>query len=74
MGQVQLRNRDTHEVILRPTPTADPNDPLNWCVHVCCRDVAAVLRKNRRAPIVLLSCPRLTRGAGLNGSGTTSPA
>jgi MFS family permease len=30
MGDVRLRNRETHEVILRPTPTSDPNDPLNW--------------------------------------------
>jgi hypothetical protein len=30
LGDVRLRHAETHEVILIPTPTNDPNDPLNW--------------------------------------------
>ena len=29
LGSVQLRN-DAGEIILIPTPSNDPNDPLNW--------------------------------------------
>lgn len=30
LGSVRLHRQDTHEVILIPTPSDDPNDPLNW--------------------------------------------
>jgi hypothetical protein len=30
LGSVRLHHVDTHEVILIPTPSDDPNDPLNW--------------------------------------------
>ncbi|KAK5663370.1 hypothetical protein OQA88_3798 [Cercophora sp. LCS_1] len=30
MGHVQLRDHETNEIILIPTPSNDPNDPLNW--------------------------------------------
>ncbi|KAK3337295.1 major facilitator superfamily domain-containing protein [Cercophora scortea] len=30
LGNVRLRHHETNEVILIPTPSADPNDPLNW--------------------------------------------
>ncbi|KAK0630021.1 major facilitator superfamily domain-containing protein [Bombardia bombarda] len=30
MGNIRLRHLDTHEIILIPTPSTDPNDPLNW--------------------------------------------
>lgn len=30
LGNVQLRHHETNEIILVPTPTNDPNDPLNW--------------------------------------------
>ncbi|KPM42917.1 hypothetical protein AK830_g3653 [Neonectria ditissima] len=30
LGNVQLRHHETNEIILIPTPTNDPNDPLNW--------------------------------------------
>jgi hypothetical protein len=30
LGNVRLRHHDTNEVILIPTPSSDPNDPLNW--------------------------------------------
>jgi hypothetical protein len=30
LGNVQLRDQDTNEIILVPTPSDDPNDPLNW--------------------------------------------
>ncbi|KAI0482200.1 major facilitator superfamily domain-containing protein [Xylariaceae sp. FL0804] len=30
LGNVRLRDVHTNELILIPTPTADPNDPLNW--------------------------------------------
>ncbi|ELQ42331.1 hypothetical protein OOU_Y34scaffold00215g15 [Pyricularia oryzae Y34] len=30
LGTVRLRNDQTGEVILVPTPSNDPNDPLNW--------------------------------------------
>lgn len=30
LGSVRLHRENTHEVILIPTPSDDPNDPLNW--------------------------------------------
>ncbi len=30
LGSVRHRHEHTGEVILIPTPSADPNDPLNW--------------------------------------------
>lgn len=30
LGSVQLQNVETKETILIPTPSSDPNDPLNW--------------------------------------------
>ncbi|GAP83480.1 putative MFS transporter [Rosellinia necatrix] len=30
LGSVRLRDHDTNEVILIPTPSSDPNDPLRW--------------------------------------------
>ncbi|KUI54074.1 hypothetical protein VP1G_01427 [Cytospora mali] len=30
LGNVRLRHHETNEVILVPTPSDDPNDPLNW--------------------------------------------
>jgi len=30
LGHVQLRDQETNEIILIPTPSNDPNDPLNW--------------------------------------------
>ena len=30
LGSIRLHREDTHEVILIPTPSDDPNDPLNW--------------------------------------------
>lgn len=30
LGTIHLRNNDTGDVILVPTPSNDPNDPLNW--------------------------------------------
>ncbi|KAI3550562.1 hypothetical protein CSPX01_01612 [Colletotrichum filicis] len=30
LGTVQLRHNETNEIILVPTPSNDPNDPLNW--------------------------------------------
>ncbi|KAL1852640.1 hypothetical protein Plec18170_005772 [Paecilomyces lecythidis] len=30
LGTIQLRHHDTNQVILVPTPSRDPNDPLNW--------------------------------------------
>lgn len=30
LGNVRLRHAETKEIILIPTPSADPNDPLNW--------------------------------------------
>ncbi|KAF2968839.1 hypothetical protein GQX73_g4744 [Xylaria multiplex] len=30
LGNVRLRDHHTNEVILIPTPSNDPNDPLNW--------------------------------------------
>jgi hypothetical protein len=33
LGEVRLRHEETNEIILVPTPTNDPNDPLNWCVR-----------------------------------------
>ena len=30
LGHLRLRNVETNEIILIPTPSNDPNDPLNW--------------------------------------------
>ncbi|KAH6853726.1 major facilitator superfamily domain-containing protein [Chaetomium sp. MPI-CAGE-AT-0009] len=30
LGNVRLRDPETNEIILIPTPSSDPNDPLNW--------------------------------------------
>jgi hypothetical protein len=30
LGSLQLRHHETNEIILIPTPSGDPNDPLNW--------------------------------------------
>lgn len=30
LGSVRLHHHETNEVMLVPTPSADPNDPLNW--------------------------------------------
>lgn len=30
LGSVRLRHHETNEIILVPTPSNDPNDPLNW--------------------------------------------
>jgi len=30
LGHVRSRHLDTNEIILIPTPSSDPNDPLNW--------------------------------------------
>lgn len=30
LGHLRLRDYETNEVILVPTPSSDPKDPLNW--------------------------------------------
>jgi hypothetical protein len=30
LGHLRLRDAETNQIILVPTPSADPNDPLNW--------------------------------------------
>ncbi|KAI0017930.1 major facilitator superfamily domain-containing protein [Xylariomycetidae sp. FL0641] len=30
LGTLRIRNEHTNEIILIPTPSSDPNDPLNW--------------------------------------------
>ena len=30
LGNVRLRHEETNDIILVPSPTNDPNDPLNW--------------------------------------------
>ena len=30
LGSVRHRDAQTNEIILIPTPSEDPNDPLNW--------------------------------------------
>lgn len=32
LGDLRLRDRETNELLLIPTPSGDPNDPLNWPV------------------------------------------
>lgn len=34
LGHLRLRDEDTNEVILVPTPSYDPKDPLNWYLSV----------------------------------------
>ena len=33
LGTLRLQHETTHEIILIPTPSDDPNDPLNWYVN-----------------------------------------
>jgi hypothetical protein len=33
LGNLRLIDQETNAVILVPTPSSDPNDPLNWYVH-----------------------------------------
>lgn len=30
LGNVRLRHHETNDLVLIPTPSKDPNDPLNW--------------------------------------------
>lgn len=30
LGHLRLRHAETNEIILVPTPSSDPKDPLNW--------------------------------------------
>lgn len=30
LGSLQLRDKTTQKILLIPTPSGDPNDPLNW--------------------------------------------
>lgn len=30
LGHLRLRDAETNRIILIPTPSSDPNDPLNW--------------------------------------------
>lgn len=30
LGDLRLRHHETNEIILIPTPSRDPHDPLNW--------------------------------------------
>jgi hypothetical protein len=32
LGSIRHRHEHTNEIILVPTPSSDPNDPLNWYV------------------------------------------
>lgn len=32
LGSVRHRHEHTKEILLVPTPSSDPNDPLNWYV------------------------------------------
>lgn len=34
LGNLRLRDSETNNVILVPTPSSDPKDPLNWHVPV----------------------------------------
>lgn len=34
LGTVRLTD-DDNQIILVPTPSRDPNDPLNWLVRTC---------------------------------------
>ena len=33
LGHLRLRHAETNEIILIPTPSQDPNDPLTWYIH-----------------------------------------
>jgi hypothetical protein len=34
LGHLRLRDAQTNEIILVPTPSSDPYDPLNWYVFL----------------------------------------
>lgn len=48
LGHVRLRHVDTHEIILIPTPSSDPKDPLNWFVCLLSSRTTAT----RNTPII----------------------
>src|SRR5687768_6929144 len=46
LGSVRQRDEHTNEIILIPTPSQDPNDPLNWLVSSATREVKFVSATN----------------------------
>jgi hypothetical protein len=36
LGTLRLRHQETQEILLIPTPSDDPNDPLNWWALLMC--------------------------------------
>lgn len=62
LGSVKLRHEDNKEIILIPTPSDDPNDPLNWYVKPCLlrSTRTCVNRTDRSKPfkvyLMLLTC------------------
>jgi hypothetical protein len=48
LGTLRLQHETTHEIILIPTPSDDPNDPLNW--------YAKLLTRYRRESVLRLTC------------------
>ena len=47
LGNVRLRHHETNELILIPTPSSDPNDPLNWYVSGFHSSLRPLLTLNR---------------------------
>jgi len=54
LGHLRLRNEHTNEIILIPTPSTDPNDPLNWYVSSVPAHLCRPVRTNQ---VETLTCP-----------------
>lgn len=35
LGHIRLRDEETNQIILIPSPSDDPKDPLRWYVCIC---------------------------------------
>jgi hypothetical protein len=44
LGSLRLRHVDSNQIILVPTPTADPNGPLSSSSFYCCFHIPSVHR------------------------------
>lgn len=65
LGSLRLRHHETNEIILIPTPSNDPNDPLNWCVS---RSRTYLISGDCEAHLIQVCClPILHRRACMHG-------
>lgn len=63
LGSVRLQKRGTRETILIPTPSADPNDPLNWYHHHSTRHKSLRLTFDQVKQVPVLHCRNCMRSS-----------